>query len=361
MDSPGDEMLYCAHASAYHWMHGGGTTANRARSEWLCSRVYSILGRPEPALHHARRCLELVESAPAEMEDWDLAGAHEALRARPSRRRRAGRGTAQLRAGARGHGEDRQPGGREAYRGRPRRPEVLGRVSQRPRRMVETSRTSGSGGRRHSNGRIRARCQLDRRPTERRRREKMMRRARPARRAVLSRAAALREYGHEQVGTSRSGRRGSRGLCSAPPTAGSTTTRTHAHCPSHAQIASLPRWRFGGRLRADVDGDGRKDTATVRVARWADGRCAFYLTVSTANGVYSRALGPWTLEMPKDNVNVPMRRGSWPAASHGRGDRRPRRPRQRRGSLRRRGRSQSRPQLLRAVRRPAPVAPVGRG
>jgi DNA-binding transcriptional MerR regulator len=79
MDSPGEEMLYCAHASAYHWMQGGGTTANRARSEWLCSRVYSILGRPEPALHHARRCLELVESAPGEMEDWDIAGAYEAL------------------------------------------------------------------------------------------------------------------------------------------------------------------------------------------------------------------------------------------------------------------------------------------
>jgi DNA-binding transcriptional MerR regulator len=79
MDSPGEEMLYCAHASAYHWMQSGGTTANRARSEWLCSRVYSILGRPEPALHHARRCLELVESAPSEMDDWDLAAAYEAL------------------------------------------------------------------------------------------------------------------------------------------------------------------------------------------------------------------------------------------------------------------------------------------
>jgi DNA-binding transcriptional MerR regulator len=79
MDSPGDEMLHCAHASAYHWLQGGGTTANRARSEWLCSRTYSILGRPEPALHHARRCLELVESAPSEMEDWDLPGAYEAL------------------------------------------------------------------------------------------------------------------------------------------------------------------------------------------------------------------------------------------------------------------------------------------
>jgi hypothetical protein len=52
----------------------------------------------------------------------------------------------------------------------------------------------------------------------------------------------------------------------------------------------------------------------VRVARWADGRCAFYLTVTTASGVYSRALGPWTLEMPKGNVNVPVRRGAWPAA-----------------------------------------------
>jgi DNA-binding transcriptional MerR regulator len=79
MDTPGDEMLYCAHASAYHWMQAGGTTANRARSEWLCSRVYSLLGRPEPAVHHARHCLEFVESAPEEMEDWDIAGAYEAL------------------------------------------------------------------------------------------------------------------------------------------------------------------------------------------------------------------------------------------------------------------------------------------
>jgi hypothetical protein len=79
MDSPGDEMLHCAHASAYHWIQAGGTTANRARSEWLCSRVYALLGRPEPALHHARRCLELVESAPAEMEEWDLPGAYEAM------------------------------------------------------------------------------------------------------------------------------------------------------------------------------------------------------------------------------------------------------------------------------------------
>jgi hypothetical protein len=73
-----DRLCHTAHASAYHWMEVG-TAANRARSEWLCARVYSELGRAEPALHHARRCLELVESAPAEMEEWDLAAAYEAL------------------------------------------------------------------------------------------------------------------------------------------------------------------------------------------------------------------------------------------------------------------------------------------
>ena len=74
-----DELLHCAHASAYHWMHGGGTVANRARSEWQCSRVYAVLGRAEPALHHARRCLELCESAPDEIEEFDLPFAYEAL------------------------------------------------------------------------------------------------------------------------------------------------------------------------------------------------------------------------------------------------------------------------------------------
>ncbi len=74
-----EEMLHRAHASAYHWLQAPHTAANRARSHWLCSRVHAITGQPEGALHHARRCLELVESAPGEMEDWDLAGAHEAL------------------------------------------------------------------------------------------------------------------------------------------------------------------------------------------------------------------------------------------------------------------------------------------
>jgi hypothetical protein len=45
----------------------------------MCSRVYVSLGRMEPALHHAQRCLAYVEGYPSEMEDWDLPYAHEAL------------------------------------------------------------------------------------------------------------------------------------------------------------------------------------------------------------------------------------------------------------------------------------------
>jgi DNA-binding transcriptional MerR regulator len=73
-----DEMIHCAHASAYHWLQVG-TAANRSRSEWQCSRVHAILGQVEQALHHARRCLEIVEANPAEMKDWDLPAAYEAM------------------------------------------------------------------------------------------------------------------------------------------------------------------------------------------------------------------------------------------------------------------------------------------
>jgi len=73
-----DELIHTAHASAYHWAQVG-TAANRARGEWLCARVYSVLGRAEPALHHARRCLELVETHRDEMDDWDLPAAYEAV------------------------------------------------------------------------------------------------------------------------------------------------------------------------------------------------------------------------------------------------------------------------------------------
>jgi DNA-binding transcriptional MerR regulator len=73
-----DEMLHMAHASRHHWGELE-TGARLARGEWQCSRVYTVLGRPEPALHHARRCLELCEAEPADLEDWDLPFAYEAL------------------------------------------------------------------------------------------------------------------------------------------------------------------------------------------------------------------------------------------------------------------------------------------
>ncbi len=73
-----DEMIHTAHASRYHWARVG-TRAHAARGEWQCARVYSTLGRPEPALWHARRCLELAEMGGEGFEDWDLAGAHEAM------------------------------------------------------------------------------------------------------------------------------------------------------------------------------------------------------------------------------------------------------------------------------------------
>jgi DNA-binding transcriptional MerR regulator len=73
-----DAMLHMTHASAYHWRQVG-KPENFARSEWQCSRVYAVLGRPEQSLRHARRCLEIVESAPDEVEEFDLPFACEAL------------------------------------------------------------------------------------------------------------------------------------------------------------------------------------------------------------------------------------------------------------------------------------------
>jgi len=71
-----DELVHAAHASAYHWRQVGAPD-NFARSEWQCSRAYAVLGRSEPALSHARRCLELCEQHG--IGDWDLGFAYEAL------------------------------------------------------------------------------------------------------------------------------------------------------------------------------------------------------------------------------------------------------------------------------------------
>ncbi|HSS74281.1 MAG TPA: hypothetical protein VLK53_12025 [Gaiellaceae bacterium] len=73
-----ERMVNAAHASAFHWASAPECKPeNRARSEWLISRVYTVLGRGEPAVWHAQRCLEWCESTG--IGDWDLAYAYEAL------------------------------------------------------------------------------------------------------------------------------------------------------------------------------------------------------------------------------------------------------------------------------------------
>jgi len=73
-----DEMIHSAHASCAYWLQVGAP-ANGARGEWQCARVYATLGRAEPALWHARRCLELTEAGGEGFEDWDLPGAQQAM------------------------------------------------------------------------------------------------------------------------------------------------------------------------------------------------------------------------------------------------------------------------------------------
>lgn len=76
--TPDDDarMIHMAHASAHHWLQVG-TPVNFSRSHWLCSRVYSVLGRPEPALYHAQLAHDIC--AGHGIGDFDLAYAFEAL------------------------------------------------------------------------------------------------------------------------------------------------------------------------------------------------------------------------------------------------------------------------------------------
>lgn len=73
-----DRMIHTAHASRYHWGQvPTATPAHLARGEWQVSRVYAVLGRTEPASHHAARVLDIcLEHG---IGDFDLAFAYEAL------------------------------------------------------------------------------------------------------------------------------------------------------------------------------------------------------------------------------------------------------------------------------------------
>jgi hypothetical protein len=71
-----DAMVHMAHASCHHWRQVG-TPENFARGEWQCSRVYAVLRRSEPCLHHAQRVLDICQENG--LGDFDLAFAYEAL------------------------------------------------------------------------------------------------------------------------------------------------------------------------------------------------------------------------------------------------------------------------------------------
>ena len=72
-----DAMLNAAHASRWHWSQASAEAKHQARGEWQLARVYAVLGRGEPAIYHAQRCLAWCERG--EVEDWDVAFAYEAL------------------------------------------------------------------------------------------------------------------------------------------------------------------------------------------------------------------------------------------------------------------------------------------
>ncbi len=70
------QMVHAAHASRFHWSQVGGPE-QLAVGDWQCSRVYAVLGRSEPALHHARASLAICEEGG--LGDWVVAAAYEAL------------------------------------------------------------------------------------------------------------------------------------------------------------------------------------------------------------------------------------------------------------------------------------------
>jgi len=71
-----DKMVHAAHASRFHWGEIG-KPVHFERGEWQISRVYSVLNRPQPALYHAKRCLEICKEN--NIGDWDIAFAYEAM------------------------------------------------------------------------------------------------------------------------------------------------------------------------------------------------------------------------------------------------------------------------------------------
>lgn len=73
-----ERLVLAAHASAYHWLLVG-SAVHHQRGEWMLAHVHTVLSVEAPARHHARRCLALTETFAAEMKDFDVAYAYEAV------------------------------------------------------------------------------------------------------------------------------------------------------------------------------------------------------------------------------------------------------------------------------------------
>lgn len=77
-----EKMINLAHASRLHW-DTVGSYLQYQHGEWMLALVYSLLGRGEPALYHAEKCLELTERYGDINEygfkDFDIAFAYECM------------------------------------------------------------------------------------------------------------------------------------------------------------------------------------------------------------------------------------------------------------------------------------------
>ena len=71
-----ETMVHMSHASRFHWGMIG-EPINFQRGEWQIARVYTVLGRAVPALHHAKLCLKYTEDN--NIGGFDRAYAYEAM------------------------------------------------------------------------------------------------------------------------------------------------------------------------------------------------------------------------------------------------------------------------------------------
>ena len=86
-----DRMVHIAHASRYHWGQVPAITpAHLARGEWLISRVYAVLGRPEPpcttpagSWSCARRTASATGTWPSPTRHWPAPTPSPGTRPRP--------------------------------------------------------------------------------------------------------------------------------------------------------------------------------------------------------------------------------------------------------------------------------------